>query len=57
MALNIDVPSTILDFAGVKAPKSWHGKSLKPFVDSTNVDLKRDTILIEHLWDFKYSTK
>ncbi|WP_158837323.1 sulfatase family protein [Polaribacter sp. L3A8] len=53
MALNIDIPSTILDFAGVDAPKTWHGKSLKPFVDSNNADLKRDTILIEHLWDFK----
>ncbi|WP_298551301.1 sulfatase [uncultured Algibacter sp.] len=53
MALNIDVPSTILDFAGVEAPKSWHGKSLKPFINEKNVDLERDTILIEHLWDFK----
>jgi arylsulfatase A-like enzyme len=53
VALNIDVPSTILDFAGVEAPKSWHGKSLKPFIDADNIDLKRDTILIEHLWDFK----
>lgn len=53
VALNIDVPSTILDYAGVQAPTSWHGKSLKPFVDSEIVDLKRDTILIEHLWDFK----
>ncbi|PQJ76571.1 sulfatase family protein [Polaribacter glomeratus] len=53
MALNIDVPATILDFAGVQAPATWHGKSLKPFVDTDKVDLKRDTILIEHLWDFK----
>ena len=53
MALNIDVPSTILDFAGVEAPKSWHGKSLKPFINEKNVNLERDTILIEHLWDFK----
>jgi arylsulfatase A-like enzyme len=53
MALNIDVPSTILDFAGVEAPKSWHGKSLKPFINEENVNLERDTILIEHLWDFK----
>tara|TARA_R110002049_G_scaffold186379_3_gene354678 strand:+ start:5640 stop:7334 length:1695 start_codon:yes stop_codon:yes gene_type:complete len=52
VALNIDVPSTILDFAGVQAPASWHGKSLKPFVDSETVDMKRDTVLIEHLWDF-----
>lgn len=53
VALNIDVPSTILDFAGVQAPASWHGKSLKPFMDSENFDVKRDTILIEHLWDKK----
>ncbi|WP_068825369.1 sulfatase [Wenyingzhuangia fucanilytica] len=53
MALNIDVPSTILDFAGVKAPLTWHGKSLKPFIDNENTNLERDTILIEHLWDFK----
>jgi arylsulfatase A-like enzyme len=53
VALNIDVPSTILDFAGVKAPATWQGKSLKPFIDSEQVNLKRDTILIEHLWDFK----
>lgn len=53
MALNTDVPATILDFAGVTVPKSWHGKSLKPFVDEKNINLERDTILIEHLWDFK----
>ncbi|MBJ7880478.1 sulfatase family protein [Gelidibacter salicanalis] len=53
VALNIDVPFTILDFAGVQAPASWHGKSLKPFMDSENFDVKRDTILIEHLWDKK----
>ena len=56
MALNIDIPSTILDFAGVKAPATWHGKSLKPFVEKENVILERDTILVEHLWDFKNIT-
>ena len=56
MALNIDIPSTILDFAGVKAPATWHGKSLKPFVEKENVNLERDTILVEHLWDFKNIT-
>ncbi|WP_298495833.1 sulfatase [uncultured Algibacter sp.] len=53
MALNIDIPSTILDFANVEAPASWHGKSLKPFIDEKQVNLERDTVLIEHLWDFK----
>lgn len=52
MALNIDVPATILDLAGVQRPVSWHGKSLVPLVNSKNASIKRDTILIEHLWEF-----
>ena len=52
MALNIDVPSTIADLAGVKAPASWQGKSLMPIVKKETKTLDRDTILIEHLWDF-----
>ncbi|RXP46463.1 DUF4976 domain-containing protein [Lutibacter sp. HS1-25] len=53
MALNIDVPSTILDLAGVQQPKSWHGKSLVPFLNNKNANVERDTILIEHLWEFE----
>ncbi|KPM48403.1 sulfatase-like hydrolase/transferase [Jiulongibacter sediminis] len=52
MALNIDVPPTILDLAGITAPKEWHGKSLVPIVKDKSHDLKRDTVLIEHLWEF-----
>lgn len=53
MALNIDIPPTILDLAGVKPPDSWHGKSLLPIVAGRTRTLERDTILIEHLWDFE----
>ncbi len=53
MALNIDIPSTILDYAGVTIPTNWHGKSLKPLATHKDAEIKRDTILIEHLWDFK----
>jgi len=53
MALNIDVPATILDLAGVEKPKSWHGKSLMPIVTGEQKSLNRDTILIEHLWEFE----
>jgi alpha-L-rhamnosidase len=53
MALNIDVPATILDLAGVEQPKSWHGKSLMPVVTGQQKNLNRDTILIEHLWEFE----
>jgi arylsulfatase A-like enzyme len=53
MALNIDVPATILDLAGVEQPESWHGKSLMPVVTGQQKSLNRDTVLIEHLWEFK----
>jgi alpha-L-rhamnosidase len=52
MALNVDVPKTILDIAGVQAPATWQGKSLYPLVRGTSKSLQRDTILIEHLWEF-----
>ena len=51
MALNIDVPATIVDLAGAKIPENWQGKSLMPVVNGTEKSLKRDTILIEHLWE------
>ena len=52
MVLNIDVPQTIVDLAGVKAPESWQGKSLMPIVKKETNTIARDTILIEHIWDF-----
>lgn len=54
MALNIDVPSTILDLAGVEIPKAWQGKSLLPLVNKKAKSLERDTVLIEHLWEFEH---
>ncbi|MFD0835635.1 sulfatase-like hydrolase/transferase [Mariniflexile aquimaris] len=52
MALNVDVPATIADIAGVPLPKTWQGKSLLPIVKQETNTIGRDTILIEHLWDF-----
>ncbi|PCJ98033.1 MAG: acetylglucosamine-6-sulfatase [Flavobacteriaceae bacterium] len=52
MVLNIDVPQTIADIAGVKAPDTWQGKSLLPIVKQETNTINRDTILIEHIWDF-----
>ncbi|MFT7036200.1 MAG: alpha-L-rhamnosidase, partial [Cyclobacteriaceae bacterium] len=54
MALNIDVPATILDLAGVDRPKSWQGVSLMPVVSGQTKSLNRDTVLIEHLWNFEH---
>jgi len=52
MALNIDVTATIADLAGAKIPAGYHGKSLVPIVTGDVDTLSRDTVLIEHLWEF-----
>lgn len=54
MALNIDIPATILDLAGVDRPKSWQGVSLMSIVSGQTKSLNRDTVLIEHLWNFEH---
>lgn len=51
MGLNIDIPATILDIAGVDIPHEYHGKSLMPLVNRKGT-FNRDTVLIEHLWEF-----
>ncbi|HSH19385.1 MAG TPA: sulfatase, partial [Draconibacterium sp.] len=53
MALNIDVTATIADLAGVAVPKTWQGKSLMPVVRGEQKSMGRDTILVEHLWEFE----
>ena len=50
MALNIDIPSTIFDFAGLEMPKIWQGKSLAPYVRGENPLASREKFLCEHLW-------
>ena len=52
MALNVDISATIAAIAGVPAPKSWQGKSLLPIVKQEAKSIGRDTILIEHLWEY-----
>ncbi|KAG1649517.1 Arylsulfatase [Nymphon striatum] len=42
MALNIDVPATILDLANIEQPKSWQGKSLMPIARNRPIDLNMD---------------
>lgn len=44
-ALNIDVPATILDLAGAKAPKTWQGISL----NSSKLEDRKEFVT-EHLW-------
>ncbi len=52
LALNIDVPATIVDLAGLPQPDIYQGKSLLPMVEGETTNLARDTVLLEHLWEF-----
>ncbi|NJB86569.1 arylsulfatase A-like enzyme [Lewinella marina] len=52
LALNIDVPATIVDLAGLPEPGTYQGKSLLPLVKGAATGGLRDTVLIEHLWEF-----
>ncbi len=51
MVLNIDVPPTILQYAGLQPPARWQGKALVPLVEKTTKNFDRDTIFLEHLWE------
>ncbi len=54
MALNIDVPATMLDLAGVEAARILAGKKSDAPGFRKGKSLQRDTILIEHLWEFEH---
>ena len=52
MVANVDLASTILDFAGINTKLKTHGNSLVPYVKTGQSPYKREELLIEHLWDF-----
>jgi arylsulfatase A-like enzyme len=51
MALNVDIPATILAYAGVEIPDSYQGRSLKPLVEGKTPDDWRHDFFCEHLMD------
>ncbi|MDA1268879.1 MAG: sulfatase [Bacteroidetes bacterium] len=51
IALNIDVPSTIFDFAGITIPIAWQGRSLAPVLKGKNPLRDRSEFITEHLWE------
>lgn len=53
IALNIDIPSTIFELAGLEIPKEWQGISLKSYVNGKSPASGREYFLCEHLWDFE----
>ena len=45
LILNIDIPSLLLDYAGIKSPDSFKGKSFKNALeDSKNLNLENISI-------------
>lgn len=48
IALNIDLPSLIVDLAGIKVPPSYQGRSLKPLIYGINRNWRKD-FFCEHL--------
>lgn len=48
MALNIDIASTILDYANVQIPSQYQGSSLKPIVNNSLKSEWRSNFMIEH---------
>lgn len=53
LVLNIDIPSTIFELAGLKIPKEWQGISLSRYTLGDSPAKSRDIFLCEHLWDFE----
>ncbi len=53
LVLALDLAPTILDYAGVEAPKSYQGESLAPLVEK-RVDKVRDYLFTENLWSTQF---
>jgi len=51
IALNIDIPSTILDYAGISQPGIYQGRSLLPVVNDELTESWRESFLCEHRMD------
>jgi len=48
LALNLDFPSTFLDYAGVPIPPSYRGHSLRPLIEGEVPDAWRTEFFAEH---------
>jgi arylsulfatase A-like enzyme len=49
MAVNVDLPSTFLDWAGADIPESYEGASLRPIVEGAAPENWRDDFFCEHV--------
>ncbi|PCJ53320.1 MAG: mucin-desulfating sulfatase [Candidatus Hydrogenedentota bacterium] len=48
MVLNLDIPATMLDLAGVTIPDHYQGRSLMPWLNKGEVDGWRTDFFVEH---------
>lgn len=53
LALNIDIPSTIFELAGLQQPEEWQGVGLAAYSTGGSPAANRNIFLCEHLWDFE----
>lgn len=53
MAANVDIAATIAELGKAPLPQGWQGKSLYPLLTQAAPTFNRDTLLIEHLWEFE----
>lgn len=51
IVLNLDIPSTILDYASITIPTGYQGNSLRPFYNAENIKDWRVDFFCEHLMD------
>lgn len=47
LVTNVDVATTIADYAGFEAPNKWQGRSLRPIVESSDATV-RDALVVDH---------
>ena len=53
IALNVDLPATMLEYAGVKIPDHYQGHSLRPLVEGKTPGDWRTDFFCEHLMDYR----
>lgn len=53
LALNVDIPATIVDLAGLKLPANYQGHSLMPLVRGEKINDWRSDFFCEHLMNHR----
>ena len=57
MSLNLDIPATIMDYAGLDIPEQYQGGSLVPIVKNSSNGNWRSDFIIEHRMDHEQIPK